>query len=164
MSPSQTPNILAFLPDIKDSSGMSVMDCAATIELYILAQRVRGEHDKDDRWWLAGWLVTAITQAWMVSLKWLQVRRLEDKVEHLGREKEELSQALIAHKKGQSIAAGPGQTRVMNLMRRVHNLVNFSDSRASNTMCKVGMLSCPRHALLHQPPGGLGYVECVFSE
>ena len=53
----------------------------------------------------------------------LQVKKLEDRAGQLGREKEELCQALTVLKKGQSIAAGPAQTRTVNLMRRVHTLV-----------------------------------------
>ena len=56
----------------------------------------------------------------------LQVKKLEDRCGQLSRGKEELCQALTALKKGQSIAAGPGQTRVLNLMRRVHTLVSHS--------------------------------------
>ena len=51
------------------------------------------------------------------------MKKLEDRCGQVGREKEELRQALTALKKGQSIAAGPGQTRTVNLMRRVHTLV-----------------------------------------
>ena len=53
-----------------------------------------------------------------------KVKRLEDRGEQLARDKEELSEALVTVKKEQSIAAGPGQTRTINLMRRVHNLVS----------------------------------------
>lgn len=61
------------------------------------------------------------------------MKKLEDRAGQLGREKEELSQALIALKKGQSIAAGPGQTRMVNLMRRVHTLVRRKPYILDNT-------------------------------
>ena len=71
--------------------------------------------------------------------EWLQVKKLEDRAGQLGREKEELSQALIALKKGQSIAAGPGQTRMVNLMRRVHTLVRRKPYVLDNTQLVLDM-------------------------
>ena len=58
----------------------------------------------------------------------VQVKRLEDRGEQLARDKEDLSEGFIALKKEQSMAAGPGQTRTINLMRRVHNLVSPCES------------------------------------
>ena len=67
------------------------------------------------------------------------MKRLEDRAGQLGREKEELSQALIALKKGQSIAAGPGQTRMVNLMRRVHTLVRCNSYILDTHQLVLGM-------------------------
>lgn len=83
------------------------------------AQWSRTQGKKD----LRGYRLLQGSRTHSYQSEWLQVKRLEDRAGQLGREKEELSQALIALKKGQSIAAGPGQTRMVNLMRRVHTLV-----------------------------------------
>ena len=61
------------------------------------------------------------------------MKKLEDRCRQLSRDKEELCQALTALKKGQSIAAGPGQTRTVNLMRRVHTLVPSSGPAIRNS-------------------------------
>jgi len=79
----------------------------------------------------------------------LQVKKLEDKCGQLSRDKEELCQALTAVKKGQSVAAGPGQTRTLNLMRRVHSLVRdqtLSSCPLLRDECPVMMTSCQRLA------------------
>ena len=73
-------------------------------------------------------LIAKLTAGIKGLLCLFKVKRLEDRGEQLARDKEELSEGLTVLKKEQSIAAGPGQTRTINLMRRVHNLVSARES------------------------------------
>ena len=87
------------------------------------------------------------------------MKKLEDRCGQLSRDKEELCQALTALKKGQTIAAGPGQTRTVNLMRRVHTLVPSSGFAFKNMhtthlslnfmdACMARCASCGAHCSL----------------